>query len=330
MDVKEIMGKILVIGSSNTDLIAKVERFPVAGETITGKFFMQAMGGKGANQALAAHRSGGDVRFVTCLGSDTNGKNTLHYYAQEGLDVSLALQVDDAPTGTAMILVNDAGENVIVITPGANHQLSAAYISGLSSEIAGASMIMLQMEIPFDTVVKVCQLARQYGTPVLLNVAPARAIDENLIRMVDIIVVNETEIETITGQRIDSIGEVAVIDKLLSLGAKTVILTLGKRGSIVKGETSQHYIPAFEVETVDTTAAGDTFCGALVAQLARGVDLADGVKFATAAAAICVTRIGAQPSIPTDREVEHFLLSRSLMPGNGELKTDGVNRKFIL
>jgi ribokinase len=321
------MSKILVIGSSNTDLIAKVERFPVAGETITGKLFMQAMGGKGANQALAAHRSGGEVSFVTCLGSDANGRNALQYYVAEGLDVSLALKVDDAPTGTAMILVNDEGENIIVITPGANHKLLPAYVSKLSTEIARASMIMLQMEIPFETVLKVCDLARQHKTPVLLNVAPARKIDPSLIKLVDILVVNETEIETICGKQIDSVGENGVVEMLLAMGANTVILTLGKKGCIVKSKTVHHHIPAFDVETVDSTAAGDTFCGALVAQLSKGVEIVEAIGFATAAAAICVTRIGAQPSIPKENDIRKFQLTHALTPGNG---VNGIPNKMSL
>lgn len=324
------MSKILVIGSSNTDLIAKVERFPVAGETITGKLFMQAMGGKGANQALAAHRSGGDVSFVTCLGSDANGRNALQYYAAEGLDVSLALKVEDAPTGTAMILVNDEGENVIVITPGANHKLSPAYISNLNAEISNASMVMLQMEIPFETVLKVCEIARRHNTPVLLNVAPARKIDKDLIALIDILVVNETEIETICGHQIAVEGEERVMDLLLDAGARTVILTLGKRGCIVKNKNFCEHISAYEVDTVDSTAAGDTFCGALVAQLGAGVDMVEAIRFATAAAAICVTRIGAQPSIPKEKEIKTFLLSHPTPHSNGVHKVDGKGNKLIL
>jgi ribokinase len=299
----------------------------VAGETITGKFFMQAMGGKGANQALAAHRANGDVCFVTCLGSDANGKNALQYYAAEGLDVSLALEVDDEPTGTAMILVNDEGENIIVITPGANHRLSPAYVSNLSDEISKASMVMLQMEIPFDTVKTVCELAKKSKTPVLLNVAPARKIDSSLIKLVDILVVNETEIETICGQRIDDIGEEGVIDMILSMGASTVILTLGKKGCIVKSETIHEHIAAFEVDTIDSTAAGDTFCGALVAQLSQGVDIVEAIRFATAAAALCVTRIGAQPSIPKEGDIRNFQLTHTRSASNG---VRGRGKKTIL
>jgi len=301
------MKRILVIGSSNTDLITNVARFPNAGETISGKAFMQAMGGKGANQAVAARRLGGDVMFVTCLGNDANGRNTLSYFKDEGLDVSKALIVDDAPTGTAIILVNDEGENCIVVTPGANHELSPSYIDELTNEIANASMIVLQMEIPFETVKKVIDTASKHRTPVLLNVAPAHEIGIDLIRMIDILVVNETEIERVSGQSIAVIGEEGVIDQLISMGAHTVILTLGKKGCIVKNTDFTKHIPAFEVEAKDTTAAGDTFCGALVAGLSKGKSMIDAARFATAAAAICVTRMGAQPSIPTEEEVTRFL-----------------------
>lgn len=309
------MGKILVIGSSNTDLIANVDKFPAAGETVQGKFFMQAMGGKGANQALAARRLGGDVIFVTCLGNDANGKNALDQYRQEGLDVTLSRVVENVPTGTAMILVNGQGENCIVITPGANHELTPATIEGIRDEIEGASIMVLQMEIPFQTVQKACEFAARSGTRILLNVAPAIKIEASLLKLVDILVVNETEIEMISGLRISESGEEGVIDKLLTLGAKTIILTLGAKGCIIKSKEKKLRVPAFRVKPVDTTAAGDTFCGALAAQLSRGTDLVEAVKFATAAAAICVTRMGAQPSIPTLQEVQQFL-NTTLTPKN--------------
>ena len=314
------MNKILVIGSSNTDLIAKVERFPAAGETVQGRFFIQAMGGKGANQALAAHRLGGNVKFVTCLGDDANGQNTLRYYDKERLDVSLSHIVKDVPTGTAMILVNDEGENCIVITPGANHELSPTHIRNMEKEIASAFMIVLQMEIPYETVAEACTLAGKYGTAVLLNVAPARKVDSGLLKMIDILVVNETEIETVTGQSIASDGEEAVMNALLAMGPKTVILTLGRNGSLVKNMKVSRHIPAFQVETVDSTAAGDTFCGALVARLTGGSDLIDAVRFATAASALCVTKMGAQPSIPTEDEVEHFLRQSIAVVDNDKIR----------
>ncbi len=301
------MSKILVVGSSNTDLIAQVDRFPLAGETVEGKFFLQAMGGKGANQALAAHRLGGNVKFVTCLGNDANGKNTLKYYQHEGLDVSSSLIVKDAPTGTAMILVNGEGENCIVITPGANQELSAEYIENIEDEIATAAMVVLQMEIPMNTVRKVCEIASRFNTQVLLNVAPAREVDVSLLKLVDILVVNETEIEKISGMSLTTDGEDAVIGSILSMGAGTVILTLGRKGCIVRNHQVHTHVQAFQVDAVDTTASGDTFCGALVARLSHGADLVEAVKFATASSAVCVMKLGAQPSIPTEKEVQAFL-----------------------
>lgn len=301
------MKKILVIGSSNTDLITNVERFPEAGETISGKQFLQVMGGKGANQAVAAKRLGGDVMFVTCLGNDSNGRNTLSYFQNEGLDVSRTLLVDHAPTGTAVILVNDEGENCIVVTPGANHELLPQHISNIEEEIGRAAMVVLQMEIPFDTVTKVIAIAAAHKVPVLLNVAPAREVGADLLKMVDILVVNETEGEKVSGQSIAVVGEEGVIDSLMTMGARTVILTLGKRGCIVKNYTVSKHIPAYDVDAVDTTAAGDTFCGAVVAGLSKGKDLVEAVKFATAASAICVMRMGAQPSIPGEEEVKEFV-----------------------
>ena len=301
------MSKIIVIGSSNTDLIAKVETFPKAGETIKGVSYLQTMGGKGANQALAAHRLGREVKFISCLGKDPNGLNAMSYYRKEGLDASLSLVVEDTPSGVALIWVDKKGENSIVIIPGANDKLSSDYILQIEKEIVEADLILLQMEIPYDTVKTVCGIAYKNNKRVLLNVAPARKLDRELIKMIDILVVNETEAETIAEEGIAHIGEEKIMDKLLNLGAKTVVLTLGKKGSIVKNDQLNLRVPAFTVETVDTTAAGDTFCGALAAELSKGHNWNEALEFASAAAAICVTKMGAQPSIPTETDVRRFL-----------------------
>ena len=301
------MSKIVVIGSSNTDLIATVKNFPAAGETIAGKSFLQAMGGKGANQAVAAHKSGGDVKFITCLGTDANGRNTLKYFKDTGLDVSSALLVDEVPSGTAIILVDENGENCIVITPGANNLLLPEYIHKIKDDIAACDMIVMQMEIPYETIKTVCELACKQQKTVMLNVAPARRLEKELLKIIDILVVNETEAETVSGEKMNEIGEEAVVDKLLDSGAKTVVLTLGKRGCLMKNDREFYAIPAFSVKALDTTAAGDTFCGALAAGLTRGAGWEQALKFATAASAICVTRMGAQPSIPAIEEVNQFL-----------------------
>jgi len=301
------MSKIVVIGSSNTDLIAKINEFPKIGETIKGISYLQVMGGKGANQALAAHRLGGDVKFITSLGNDLNGINSIDYYKKEGLDASLSLIVEDVPSGVAMIWVDKNGDNSIVIIPGANDALKPEYIKKIEAEILKADLIVLQMEIPYETVRYICNFASSNNKQVMLNVAPAMVLDKDVIEKIDILVVNETEAELISGENISIIGEEAVVDRLRFLGAKTVILTLGKKGSILKNDQLYLKVPAFTVNTVDSTAAGDTFCGALAAGLSRGHRWQQAMEFASAAAAICVTRMGAQTSIPDENEVISFL-----------------------
>jgi ribokinase len=301
------MSKIVVVGSSNTDLIAKVKKFPLAGETIEGLAYMQAMGGKGANQAIAAHRLGGDVSFITCLGDDANGQNTLQYYKEEGLDVSSSLIVKGISSGTAMIFVDENGENCIVITPGANNMLTSDYITKMEENIAKTEIVVLQMEVPYNTVKTVCSLAKKHKKKVILNVAPARELDEEILKNVDILVVNETEAETISGEKIEAVGKDVVIEKLVSMGASTVLLTLGKEGCLLKYGQTKISKKAFVVDALDTTAAGDTFCGALAARLSKGEKWDDVLTFASAASAVCVTRMGAQPSVPKEKEVLDFL-----------------------
>jgi len=265
------------------------------------------MGGKGANQAVAGHRLGGEVNFITCLGNDSNGQNTLQYYKNEGLDVSSSLIVADVASGTAMIWVNEKGENCIVITPGANNKLTAEYILEVEEKIAEAEIVVLQMEVPYDTVNTVCFLAKKHKKKVILNVAPARELDEEILKNVDILVVNKIEAETISGEKFEAVGKEVVIDKLLSMGASAVLLTLGSDGCILKNGTTEIEMKAFNVKALDTTAAGDTFCGALAARLSKGESWNKILKFASAASAICVTRMGAQPSVPSEKEVMDFL-----------------------
>ncbi|MEL6558793.1 MAG: ribokinase [Bacteroidota bacterium] len=301
------MSNILIVGSSNTDMIAKVENFPQPGETIHGLTYMEAMGGKGANQAIAANRLGGQVRFITCLGDDPNGRTTLDYYRNENLDVSASRIVRGVPSGTAMILVDGQGENCIVVTPGANHELKPDYIWQIEEEISEANLVLMQMEIPCETVKTVSAICKKYHIQLFLNVAPAKQLDDELIRAVDVLIVNETEAEMITGEEIEVVGKEGIVDRLRVMGATTVVLTLGKEGCYFKNDKESFCTPAFEVDAVDTTAAGDTFCGALVTEISKGSNLKDAVRFASAASAITVTKMGAQPSIPTAEEVLRFL-----------------------
>lgn len=308
------MKKILVIGSSNTDLIATLNHFPAAGETLEGFSFHQEMGGKGANQALAAHRAGGDVMFITSLGNDTYGQNILRFYRDEGLNVSLSRLCDNVPTGIAMIWVDQNGENSIIIIPGANKMLTPEYINSNLVAIEKSDIIVLQMEIPYETVRTVCNIASQLGKKVILNVAPAYPINNDILNTIDILIVNKSEAETISGEKIEDIGEEKIIDKLLLLmkGAQSVILTLGSKGCWYKSYRESIRFPTFNVNVKDTTAAGDTFCGVLAVGISKNEALEEALEFATAAAALCVTRLGAQPSIPTEKEIKDFLRSKQL------------------
>lgn len=301
------MKKILVIGSSNTDLIATLNHFPAAGETLEGFSFHQEMGGKGANQALAAHRAGGDVMFITSLGNDTYGQNILRFYKEEGINTSLSRLCDNVPTGIAMIWVDQNGENSIIIIPGANKMLTPEYINSNLVAIEKSDFIVLQMEIPYETVRTVCNIASQLGKKIILNVAPAYPINNDILKAIDILIVNRSEAETISGEKIEEIGEEKIIDKLLMKGAKSVILTLGSKGCWYRNYRESIRFPAFNVNVKDTTAAGDTFCGVLVVGISKNKTLEEALEFATAAAALCVTRLGAQPSIPTEKEIKDFL-----------------------
>ncbi|HNW74333.1 MAG TPA: ribokinase [Bacteroidales bacterium] len=301
-----------VIGSSNCDYIMTMDHFPQGGETLEGLSFHQAMGGKGANQALAAQRSGGSVCFLTSLGDDSNGRNALDYYKNEGIDVSLSLLTENETTGTAVIWVDKRGENSIVLIPGANRLLEPGYIITHQNMIQNAEMILLQMEIPYETVKTICGLASRYGKKVILNAAPACPIEEEILRSLYILVVNETEAETITGEKMDVTGVDGIIRALLGLGVKNVILTLGGKGCIYSNGIESVRIPAFCVDVKDTTGAGDTFCGALAVGIRKYQTMEQALWFATAAAALSVTKLGAQPSIPLEREILDFLNSRNI------------------
>jgi ribokinase len=299
---------IIVVGSSNTDMIIKLDRIPRPGETILGGEFVTAAGGKGANQAVAAARAGGKVTFIARVGRDMFGDEAIAGFHRDGINLNHLVRDPAAPSGAALIFVAKDGENSIAVAGGANGRLSPADVKKAKRAFAGAAAVVMPVETPLETVQAAAELAAKAGVRVVLNPAPARALPDTLLKLVSILTPNETEAELLTGIKVSD-GKTAAkaADKLLARGVGTVILTLGARGAFVAGAEIRQLVPGFKVKPVDTTAAGDTFNGALVVALGEGRALIDAVRFANAAAAISVTRLGAQPSAPTRKEIEKLL-----------------------
>jgi ribokinase len=303
--------RIVIVGSSGTDMIIKLERIPRPGETLLGGEFHITGGGKGANQAVSAARAGGKVAFVARLGQDDFGDQAKAAFAREGINVEHISRDRKVSTGVALIFVDQHGENSIGVAPGANGRLSPADLKKARKVFAGASVMVVQLEIPLDTVQIAAVLAAKSGARVILNPAPARALPDELLCHVSILTPNETEAELLTGIKVDSDSSAAKAASVLrARGVQTVILTLGARGALVaSSDASPQLVPGFKVKAVDTTGAGDVFNGALAVALAEEQPLIDAVRFANAAAAISVTRLGAQPSAPSRREVQRLLKS---------------------
>ena len=296
-------GKILVIGSSNTDMTIKSERLPAPGETILGGKFLMGAGGKGANQAVAARRLGGDVTFVCKVGRDIFGDNAIKGYEKEGIDTSHILR-SDAPSGVALILVDAKAENSIAVAPGANGDLTPADIRNLRDVIAGASYLILQLEVPVETVLEAARIAHEAGVYVILNPAPACPLPEELFKYLSLITPNQTETALMTGIEADEASLDRAVDALRAKGVQDVIVTLGSRGSLVCTGDKREFVPACKVKAVDTTAAGDTFCGALCVALSEGKSLTEAAAFATKASALAVQKMGAQDSIPYRKDIQ--------------------------
>lgn len=299
---------IVVVGSSNTDMILQMEHIPRPGETILGGRFSMAAGGKGANQAVGAARAGGNVVFVARVGDDMFGRQAIQGFKTDGINVDHAICDGEAPSGVALIFVADDGENSIGVASGANGRLSPQDVTAARDTIASADVLLMQLETPIETVRKAAEIASAAGVRVILNPAPARPLDDDLLRHVAILTPNESEAELLTGVKVDGPkGAAQAAKALMAKGIRTVLVTLGPAGAFVATPDSEQVVPGFKVKAVDTTAAGDIFNGALAVSLAEGKPLPDAVRFANAAAALSVTRLGAQPSAPKRADIESFL-----------------------
>ncbi|MFD0966150.1 ribokinase [Seminibacterium arietis] len=300
--------KLTVLGSINADHVIFVPHFPKAGETLLGHRYHVAYGGKGANQAVAAARLGAEVSFIACIGDDEIGQAMKNAFIKDGIHTHAISQIKHQMTGIAMIQVADSGENSIVIAAGANAYLDKEKVAQFQSEIIQADCLLVQLETPLSAVIKAAKLAKDNQTKVVLNPAPAQFLPDELLACVDMITPNETEAEILTGIKVcDQQSAVQAAEFFHHKGIQSVLITLGSKGVYFSERGKGNIITGFKVKAVDTTAAGDTFNGALVAALLDDKPMDQAIRFAHAAAAISVTRKGAQPSIPTLQETLDFL-----------------------
>lgn len=300
------MNKIVVLGSSNTDLVVRTDRMPLPGETLLGDRFMMTAGGKGANQAVAVARLGDGVTFIAKVGRDMFGDNSVAGYEKEGIDTRTVLRDDSAPSGIALITVDAQAENSIVVVPGANNNLSKADVDALHEEIESAQYLLMQLETPVEVVAHAARTARRAGVKVILNPAPAAELPADLLAGLYIITPNRTESQMLTGIEItDWPSAERAAQELIDKGVENAVITLGSMGALVYDGHTFERIPARKVQAVDTTAAGDTFNGAMCVALSEGATLGDAVRFASRASAIAVTRLGAQASIPYRKELDN-------------------------
>jgi ribokinase len=300
--------KILVMGSANVDFILKIPRFHKPGETIIGESFVTAFGGKGANQAMAAKRLGGRTGLLAKVGADPYGRSYYRYLTQNGFERKFLLVDEKIPTGIALIEVSSDGENRIIVSPGANGTLGPKDLEKFFPAFQEAGVFVAQLEIPIGSVLKGLKMAKKAGAATLLNPAPAHPIAQDLLPFVDYLTPNETEAEILTGVKIKKEKDIAAAAaKLLDRGVKNVVITLGGRGAFFKSRETEIWAEPFRVQPVDTTAAGDAFVGALACGLAEERQIPEILEFANAAGALATTKLGAQPSLPTLKEVERFL-----------------------
>ena len=297
--------KVVVVGSFNMDLVVKAGHRPQTGETLMGEAFGMFIGGKGSNQAIAAARLGANVTMIGRLGADLFGDTLMAAHAEEGICTDYVIRDTGVGTGVASILIDADGDNSIVLVPQANMRLTVADIEQASEAIAAADVLLLQLEVPISASQRAAEIAKSNGASVVLNPAPAQELPDDFLAQVDILTPNEVETESLSGVTVSTGTDAEHAAKvLLDKGLSAVILTLGERGALLLTANLTQQVPAYSVEVVDTTAAGDAFCGALAMGLARGDNFVDTVAFANAAGALAVTALGAAPSMPTAAQVE--------------------------
>jgi ribokinase len=313
--------KILVAGSINMDIVAKTPRIPAIGETILGESWRTIPGGKGANQAVAAAKSGGQVSLIGRVGQDEFGETLRHNLEIAGVNTAMVRKTAEAPSGVALITVDENGNNNIVVIPGANGLVSVADLGEFESAFKEAAILMLQLEIPWETVAHAISLARANGVKIILDPAPAplKPPAPNWLNGIDILTPNQVEAELITGIQVnDSLSAQKAAQIIREQGVAIPLIKLGADGVLVYHENNFHHIPGYKVKAVDTTAAGDSFAGGLATALAEGKPLLDAVRFANATGALSTTKLGAQSSIPCRAEIEELLSNVECRIYNGQ------------
>jgi ribokinase len=310
MDEEAVMNrpKVTIVGSFNMDLSVRTPRMPVPGETLLGGPFTTGPGGKGANQAVAAARLGADVSMLVKLGQDVFGNQAAENLIREGINPETILRTDQTHTGVAFIIVDNTGENLIVVAGGANNQITPEDVERARTTLTSADILLTQLEIPMETVAYAVKIAHDAGVKVVLNPAPGQPLSPDLLQRIDILTPNETEAQTITGLPVTNVAEAEEAGRhLLRSGVKAAVITLGSKGSLVVTAEGSTLVPGRSVKVVDTTGAGDAFSGALVVALGEGKGLVEAAAFANAAAALQVTKPGTSPAMPYRDEVLAFM-----------------------
>ncbi|MCD7972230.1 MAG: ribokinase [Candidatus Azobacteroides sp.] len=297
--------KIIVLGSCNTDMVIKTDRLPVPGETILGGEFLMTPGGKGANQAVAASRLGGNVSFITKTGNDIFGRQSLELYQNENINTDCIFSDPENPSGVALITVDKNAENCIVVASGANKTLSKEEVDTCRAHIENADILLMQFEIPMETVEYAAEIAAKAGVKVIINPAPASHISDELLKNTHVLIPNMTEAEIISGIKVsDWESAKKAADIMNEKGVDIIIITLGSLGALLKMDGEYYEVPVeVKVKAVDTTAAGDTFCGALCVAISEDMPIREAIAFANRAAGITVTKMGAQVSIPYRKDI---------------------------